>query len=220
VQSRGAFITLEGIDGSGKSTQARRLADRLARLGRPVLLTREPGGTAIGEAIREILLADDARGISARTEALLHTAARAEHAESIIVPALNRGDLVISDRFVDSTLAYQGGGSGLPIPDLRELQRFAIGDLEPDLRVLFRLPAKEGMARRATGGKRADRLDQESESYHLQVAACYDELVASDPAGWLVVDALAPETAVADAVFAGVLARLEERLLPTQTTSL
>ncbi|TXG79031.1 MAG: dTMP kinase, partial [Thermomicrobiales bacterium] len=133
---RGAFIAFEGIDGSGKSTQSRVLADRIQAAGQTVILTREPGGTPIGEAIRSLLFDRQLGDFEPRTEALLHGAARAQHVAQVIAPGIERGDVVITDRFIDSTLAYQGGGNHLSLVDLESIQAFAVQDTFPDLRIL------------------------------------------------------------------------------------
>ncbi len=145
---RGEFIAFEGIDGSGKSTQSRMLAERIRALGRTVVLTREPGGTPIGEAIRSLLFDRTLGEFEPRAEALLHSAARAQHVAQVIEPALREGNAVVTDRFTDSTLAYQGGGNGLSLVDLETIQAFAVQGIEPDLRILIDVPPKTGLARR------------------------------------------------------------------------
>ncbi len=191
----GVFVAFEGIDGSGKSTQARMLADMVGSAGQSVILTREPGGTSIGEMIRQVLLSDDFDEASPRTEALLHTAARAEHVAKVIQPALADGTHVITDRYLDSTLAYQGGGSRLGDDELLALQRFGVQDTWPDQRILVRVPVEVGMNRRAADSRATDRIDRATLDFHSRVAAAYDSLAASNSQGWIVVDGvLDPES--------------------------
>jgi dTMP kinase len=183
----GTFITFEGPEGAGKSTQIRLAADHVRATGRAVLVTREPGGTAIGERIREVLLAPSSSEMLPETEALLMTAARAQHVAEVIRPALTRGDVVLCDRYVDSTLAYQGGGRGLSIDALLRLQAFATGGLEPDLRILLDLPIEFGLRRRRTELAEVNRLDDETATFHNRVRQMYLEL-AQYP-GWVAIDA-------------------------------
>ena len=185
---RGRFFVFEGTEGSGKSTQVRWLAERLTAAGLTVRTTREPGGTGLGEAVRQILLSEAFGEIDPRTEALLHTAARAEHVARLIQPELERGTHVISDRFLDSTLAYQGGGSGLSLSDLRALQRFAVGGIEPDQRILLVTSVEEGLRRRFSDSSSINRLDRVELGFHQRVAATFEALAKQDPDHWIVVD--------------------------------
>lgn len=202
MASDGRFLVFEGLEGSGKSTQARQLADHLRSAGHDVVLTREPGGTPLAEAVRDLVL-NPAAGMddmSAATEALLFTAARADHVDRVIRPALAAGRLVICDRFVGSTLAYQGGGRGLDLDDLRAAQAVATGGLWPDLTLLLDLPAPEGLARRFADrhGDGPNRLDEESLAFHERVRETYLALAAADPGRWRVVPAgPAPEMVAA-----------------------
>jgi dTMP kinase len=205
---RGLFVAVEGPEGAGKSTLVRSLADRLRNAGFEPVATREPGGTALGEAIRGLLLAEEARAMLPATEALLYAAARAQHVGELIRPALARGAVVVCDRFVDSSLAYQAGGRGLPLDDVRAAQRLALGGLEPDLRVLLDLPVDEGLARRFGSPEAPNRLDLESVSFHRRVRSAYHDLVRSAPAAWVVIDAGRPPAAVAEDAWQAVLARL------------
>ena len=148
MTARGRFIVLEGPEGAGKSVQANRLAAFLRAAGRTVVQTREPGGTAIGDEIRAVLLSPREEQVMPETEVLLLAAGRAQHVRETIQPALARGDDVICDRYVDSTLAYQGGGRGLPLETLVPIQAYATGGLMPDLRILLDLPVEEGLRRR------------------------------------------------------------------------
>jgi dTMP kinase len=173
------FIVLEGIEGSGKSTQARLLGELLARRGVPHLVTREPGGTAVGEAIREIVLHGTA--VDARTELLLMLAARAAFVEQIVAPALQQGRTVVADRFELSTLAYQGYGRGLPLADVRRLNAFATGGLVPDLTVVLDVPDAVGQARRSARGT-ADRIEAAGAGFHARVGEAYRLLASAEPA--------------------------------------
>jgi dTMP kinase len=185
--STARFITFEGPEGSGKSTQVAQLAAALREAGWTVVVTREPGGTALGEALRELLLQADAP-LGAEAEAYLMTGARAEHMRQVILPALAAGAVVLCDRFADSTLAYQGAGRGLPIEALRELQQLALGGEWPRLTILLDLPVEVGLARRARSGVR-NRIDRENAAFHERVAAWYRLEAARCPARWRVIDA-------------------------------
>jgi dTMP kinase len=193
----GLFVTFEGPEGAGKSTQIRLLADRLSASGHDVRVTREPGGTEIGERIRDVLLAGSSIGMSPETEALLMSAARAQHVTEVIRPSLERNQIVLCDRYVDSTLAYQGGGRGLSLDDLRSLQRFATGGLEPDLRILLDLPVEIGLLRRLGDKWAINRLDNEDIAFHRRVRQTY--LTLAQTGNWVIVDAArASETIAMD----------------------
>ena len=179
----GLFIVFEGPEGAGKSTQARLLADRLVGDGWQVTLTREPGGTAVGEAVRRILLEANGYAMLAEAEALLYSAARAQHVGDVLRPALTRGTIVVCDRFVDSTLAYQGGGAGLPQDLLVAVQRLATGDLRPDLRLLLDVPVPLGLARRYAEVETVNRIDAAGAAFHERVRQAYLDLVAAEPQG-------------------------------------
>lgn len=202
---QGLFISFEGPEGAGKTTQARRLAEDLRSEGHEVVLTREPGGTALAEAIRGLVLREagsDGVPMSAATEALLFTAARADHVERLIRPALGAGKVVICDRFTGSTLAYQGGGRGLDASALRAAQQLATGGLRPDLTLLLDLPVRDGLARRFADSEGAapNRLDAESEAFHERVRAAYHRLAVDEPSTWVIVDADRPSVAVASTI--------------------
>ena len=182
------FITIEGPEGSGKSVQARLLTRFLEDQGWKVVLTREPGGTRFGDALREILLSSDDYAILPESEVLLLAAGRAQHVRERILPALNAGVAVVCDRFVDSTLAYQGGGHGIPRAQLLPIQEFATGGLEPDLRILLDIPVDIGLRRRHADPSSVNRIDRASHAFHERVRATFLELAHADPAGWSVID--------------------------------
>jgi dTMP kinase len=185
----GVFISLEGIDGSGKSTVAERLVEALHASGRHAILTREPGGTAVGERVRSILLGAESGGVFPETEALLFAAARAQLVAEVIRPALRRGTVVVTDRFTDSSLAYQAGGRGLDARTVNAVQDLATGGLYPELTILLDLPVYIAQQRRHSDRDGANRLDRESRRFHERVASAYRALAASDPARWRVIDA-------------------------------
>ena len=180
------FIVLEGPDGSGKSTQTRLLVEHLTSRGRSVLQTREPGGTPAAEAIRALVLNPEFAGLDDRTEALLFAAARAEHVSHVIRPALQRGEIVVCDRYIDSSIAYQGVGRRLGIDRIRELSMWATGDLVPDLTLVLDLDAAKGMER---VGER-DRLEREPQEYHDRVRMAFVELALHDPERYRVISAI------------------------------
>lgn len=206
----GLFITLEGPEGAGKTTNREYLAERLRGHGVEVLLTREPGGTPLAERIRELLLAPSAEPVSADAELLLMFAARAQHLERLIRPALARGAVVLCDRFTDATYAYQGGGRGLPEARIAELERFVQGDLRPDLTLVFDLPVEVGLARAAARG-RLDRFEQEGRAFFEAVRQAYLCRAATAPQRYRVVDAAQPLERVQQAL-AGLLPELLERI--------
>jgi len=180
------FIVLEGPDGSGKSTQTRLLVEHLTSRGHSVLQTREPGGTPAAEAIRTLVLNPAFDGLDDRTEALLFAAARAEHVAQVIRPALQRGEIVVCDRYIDSSIAYQGVGRRLGIERIRELSMWATGDLVPDLTLVLDLDAAKGMER---VGER-DRLEREPQEYHDRVRMAFVELALHDPERYRVISAI------------------------------
>ncbi|CAA9550703.1 MAG: Thymidylate kinase [uncultured Thermomicrobiales bacterium] len=210
----GLFIALEGPEGAGKSTQALRLAARLRTLGRDVLVSREPGGTALGQELRRLVLDRESHAILAETEALLYAADRAEHVGRVLRPARDCGAIVVCDRFVDSSLAYQGAGRGLDVIQLRALQNFATGGMEPDLRLLLDLPVGVGLARRFGSGGEVNRLDAEGIAFHERVRAAYLAAAAASPIAWAVVDAAESVDEVARRVEEMVVERLGDRLGP------
>ena len=198
-QPPGLFITLEGIEGSGKSTQIRHLAEVLDRAGFRVLQTREPGGTATAEAIRHILLtASSHEPVTPQAEALLILAARCQHVTHLIRPALRRGTLVLCDRFSDSTFAYQGFARGLDLEWLQAANEVATGGLTPDLTLVLDLPVSVGLARRRTDRGEQNRLDRETERFHRKVRRGFLTLAAEEPGRMTIVNANRPAQEVQD----------------------
>ena len=202
------FITLEGPDGGGKSTQARLLVEYLTARGTPALLTREPGGTPIGDQIRRTLMDLGNTGMQPRTEILLFSASRAQIVHQVIRPRLEAGGVVVCDRFYDSTLAYQGYGHGLDLTALRAITEFATGGLRPDLTFLIDLPAEDGLRRRRRGGQ-WNRLDAYDLGFHQRVRQGYFDLAAAEPDRWVTVDATRPVETVQSEIRRLVEARLE-----------
>ena len=212
VSARGRFITLEGGEGAGKSTQQRRLADWLRRGGREVVETREPGGSPGAEEIRKLLVTGAAGRWDAVTEALLHFAARRDHLRQTIEPALARGSWVVCDRFADSTLAYQGYGHGLGRAPVEALYALVVGSLKPDLTLVLDLPVAEGLARarRRNGGgtQQEDRYEQMDLGFHERLRAGFHDIVAREPERCLLIDARGDEDVVAARIQAAVTERL------------
>jgi dTMP kinase len=205
----GFFITLEGPDGSGKSTQANLLGSALAAAGFACTVTREPGGTRLGEAVREILLHSADLAFGPVADALLFSAARAQHVAEVIGPALARGDVVVCDRFLDSTLVYQGYAAGLPLESLRELGRFAVGGLAPDMTVLVDLPVDLGLGRKT--GIEVTRFEERHDiDFHRRVREGFLALARSEPGRFAVVDGSRPVETVAADILAAVLPRLAD----------
>jgi dTMP kinase len=202
--TRGAFITLEGGEGVGKSTQLKLLAGWLERAGAEVVTLREPGGTPVGDRIRAVLLDPVHEGMEARAELLLYEASRAELVASVIRPALERGAFVICDRFADSSTAYQAYGRGLPLAEVLEMNRVATGGLEPDLTLILDLDPGEGL-RRATATYGADRLEAEGAEFHRRVRAGFLTIAALDSGRCRVVDACGTPEEVAAALLEGAL---------------
>jgi dTMP kinase len=183
------FITLEGPEGSGKSMQICQLGDYVRDQGFEVLTTREPGGTFIGDQIREVIMRMENTMMSPRAEILLFCAARAQIVDEVIRPNLEKGFVVISDRYADSTLAYQGYGHGLDLVTLKEILRFATGGLQPDLTLLLDVDVEEGLKRRRIGGGEWNRLDAQQVAFHQRVRQGYLEMATEDPDRWRVVNA-------------------------------
>jgi dTMP kinase len=205
------FIALEGGEGAGKSTQAKLLGDWLRSAGHQVVVTHEPGATVVGRQLRGLLLDRATGSLSARGEALLYAADRAEHVSTVISPALERGAIVVTDRYVDSSIAYQGAGRELPIEDVARLSRWATGGLRPDLTVVLDLPPEIGLRRAGQSG--LDRLESETFEFHERVRERYLELAAADPRHYAVIDAVASPEEVAAAIRERI-----ESLLPATAT--
>jgi dTMP kinase len=197
------FITLEGPEGSGKTSQVPLLADFLRQQGRDCITTREPGGTAIGDQIRSVLT------MQPRTEILLFLAARAQLVEQVIRPALAEGKTVLCDRYGDSTLAYQGYGHNLDLDQLRQMLRFATGGLKPDLTLLLDIDVESGLRRKLYSGGEWNRLDAYAVAFHQRVRQGYHALAQSEPQRWVVIDASQPPEMVQLALRQAVTGRLK-----------
>ena len=197
------FIVLEGFEGSGKSTQSRLLGEEL---GPDVVVTQEPGGTGIGRAIRDVLLDRRNSAMGAETELLLYFADRAQHVHELVMPALRAGRLVVSDRYVQSTLAYQGYGRGIPVGTIDALWRVATGGLKPDLLVLLDVPIEVGLERVRERGA-ANRLEIEQREFYERVLVGYRRMVAEDPQRWVVVDGTADPGTITPRLLAAIEAR-------------
>jgi dTMP kinase len=206
---RGTFITMEGVEGAGKSTMLERVGGWLEAAGRTPVRTREPGGTELAEKLRGILLDRDGLPLSGKAELLLMFAARAQHLEELIRPALGRGEWVLCDRFTDATWAYQGGGRGLAAGDIAALEMLVHGDLQPDLTLLLDLPVEEGL-RRASFRSEADRFEQEPAAFFERVRAAYLERAAAAPQRFAVIDA----SRDMETVWSQIRSVLQERLSP------
>jgi dTMP kinase len=202
------FVALEGGEGAGKSTQCLRLRDWLVERGHDVLLTREPGGTKVGAALRSIVLDPATGDLSPRTEALIYAADKAEHVDTVVLPALVAGTVVITDRYVDSTLAYQGAGRELTAAELEPVARWATRDLRPDLTVMLDVDPRTGTSRFA----QRDRLEAEPVHFHDRVREGFLALAAADPPRYLVLDAADEVDRIADRIRAAVEPLLEGRL--------
>ncbi len=213
----GLFITLEGVEGCGKSTQARLLVEHLEGRGVEVVLTREPGGTALGERLREILLDIGQTGMRPETELFLYLASRAEHVAHVIAPALKRGSVVISDRFGDASVAYQGGGRGLGVDLVRSLNETATSGVKPNISFLLDLDAGEGLGRLdgriqdGRPGASRDRIEREAIEFHRLVRQAYLEEAAREPGRFVVLDAGSHVEELAREIASRVDALLEER---------
>ena len=216
ARARGLFITIEGPEGSGKSTQARRLYDAL-RGELPLVIAREPGGTPVGEAIRSVLLDERHKGMRPETEMLLFAASRAQYVGQVVLPALEAGTCVLSERFVDASIAYQGYGRGLPVDVVRRVNEVATSGLRPDLTLLIDIDPAVGLARaRNERGKegvpgRGDRLEQEDLAFHQRVRAGFLQLAHEEPPRFVVIDGSRP----ADEVHAALVAAVR-RLVKTR----
>ncbi len=200
----GVFVCFEGGDGAGKSTQSRALAEWLRESGYSVCLTFEPGGTTVGKQLREIVLGHATGELSARTEALLYAADKAEHVDTVVLPALERGEVVITDRYVDSSLAYQGAGRVLDLGEVTTLQRWATADLRPHLTVVLDVEPDRGLGRLEA----RDRIEAEGPDFHQRARQAFLDFAAADPDHYVVLDARSP----VDEIAAAVRARVEPLL--------
>lgn len=198
----GVFVCFEGGDGSGKSTQSGLLGDWLEEQGYAVLCTFEPGATEVGRKLRTIVLSPETGEISDRTEALLYAADKAEHVDTVVQPALDRGEVVITDRYVDSMLAYQGAGRALDVAEVEQVARWATHDLRPHLTVVLDLEPEHGLGR----FEERDRIEGESMAFHLRAREGFLRLAGADPDHYLVIDARADRDEIAG--------RVRERLVP------
>jgi dTMP kinase len=213
---RGRFITFEGGEGTGKSTQATALAQRLRAMGVGVVLTREPGGSPGAEAIRHVLLSGAAKSLGPDAEAILFAAARDDHVRATIEPALSRGRWVVSDRFADSTNIYQGALGRVDPVLIRGLQRVTVGSLKPNLTFILDVPAEVGMARasKRRGEAGADRFEAEALDFHEKLRDAYLHLAASEPDRCVLIDANEPQAAVAARIWDTVARRLDPATAP------
>jgi dTMP kinase len=200
--THGVFVCFEGGEGSGKSTQSRLLAERLEALGHVVRLTFEPGDTPVGAELRRIVLSPETGELSDRTEVLLYAADKAEHVDTVVIPALERGEVVITDRYVDTTLAYQGAGRGLDLREVEEVARWATRDVRPHLTIVLDVDPREGLGR----FEGRDRIEAESLDFHERARQSFLDLAAADPDHYLVLDARADR--------ADIAARILERVTP------
>ena len=195
IMEKGLFISMEGPDGSGKSTQIELLKQYFEETGKEVIITREPGGNRISEAIREIILNKEFTEMSPTTEMLLYASARAQLISEVIAPAIDSGKMVISDRFVDSSLVYQGLARGLGVENVYEVNKHAIGDYMPDITFMFDLPAEVGLSRKKDQ-KELDRMELEGLEFHKKVAEGYREMAQRFPERITVIDATLPVTEI------------------------
>ncbi|NCO67809.1 MAG: dTMP kinase [Nitrospirae bacterium CG_4_10_14_0_8_um_filter_41_23] len=185
---KGIFISFEGIEGAGKTIQSKLLCEYLLKKGYKVILTEEPGGTRIGLKIRELLLSVENKGMTPVTELLLYNASRAQHIKEVILPALKRGFVVITDRFVDSTVAYQGYGRGIDLSLIYSIEKVVTGGVKPDITILFDIDAEIGL-KRNRGIKKSDRLELEDVGFHKRVRSGYLEIVSKEPERIKLIDA-------------------------------
>jgi dTMP kinase len=213
---RGKFITFEGGEGTGKSTQAKLLAERLVVLGLSVKLTREPGGSPGAEVIRHVLLSGAAKPLGSEAEAMLFAAAREDHLTQTIRPALERGEWVICDRFADSTRVYQGVLGHVDPRLIKRLEKITVGDTRPDLTLVLDVPAETGLARAAArrGAARSDRFESENADFHEKLREAYRQLAVSEPDRCILIDASDTLDRVTERVWAAVNRKLEPATAP------
>ena len=205
---RGLFITFEGGEGAGKSTQVRRLLTRLSGLGQAAIATREPGGSPGAEALRTLLVQGETDRWSPLSETLILYAARADHLERTIRPALERGEIVVCDRFADSTRAYQGAGGGVAPEFIRDIENTVLGDTRPDLTLILDLPVDDGLRRAGARGGAEARFEAKGEQFHQRLRQGFLDLAAAEPNRCTVIDAALPEDEVEQAIWRAVEPRL------------
>jgi dTMP kinase len=205
------FVTFEGPEGAGKSTQIAAVEPRLRARGIDVRVTREPGGTKVGERIRDILLGPADYVIVPATEALLLMAARSQHVADVVLPALSRGQVVLCDRYFDSTLAYQGAGRGLSVAGLQQIQEFAAGSLKPDVTILLDIPVEIGFRRRHESGEPLNRLDRDRREFHERVRSWYLSAAEKEPDRWMVFDARQDVNSLTEQIVECIYERLHVR---------
>ena len=208
---RGLFVAFEGIDGCGKSTQLEHAAKLLAREGHPVVTTREPGGAAIAEKIREILIAPEHGEMCSECELLLYLAARAQHVREKIAPALEKGAIVLCDRFQLATFAYQGYGRSMPLPLLETLNGFATGGIVPDITFVFTISVEASFKRMAAVNKRPDRLERAGADFFSRISRGYRELAERDPSGTVLINGDQPVAVIAEAVGKRIHSAMDSR---------
>lgn len=216
----GAFIVFEGPEGGGKSSQLERLAGKLRGRNLPVVTTREPGGTTLGDRVRALLLELTDYAILPETEVLLLAAARAQHVHDVIAPALGEGKVVLCDRYVDSTYAYQGAGRGVDIDVLESIQTYATGGIEPDLRLLLDIPIEVGLRRRHAEAVSVNRIDLADHGFHQRVREAYLRAAFENPDGWAVIDAERTPEAVATAIVEAVEIWMDHRAASVPAVSM
>lgn len=216
---KGVFISFEGIEGTGKTTQARLLSERLLSGGYDVILTLEPGGTAIGSRIREILLLPEHKEMSYMTELLLYNAARAQHLTEKILPSINDGRVVITDRFTDSTVAYQGYARGIDLSLINAIDKMATGGIRPDLTILFDLDVEAGL-KRNRGVNKVDRLELEDVEFHRRVRDGFLEIAGNEPERFRIVDASKTPEEVSGKVWEIVSAVIQDSKFKIQNSRL
>ena len=208
---KGKFITFEGPDGSGKTTVSKAVSERLQKMGYPVRYTREPGGSAIAESIRDIILDPKNTAMDARCEALLYAASRRQHLTEIILPCMEAGTHVICDRFVDSSIAYQGYARGIGAEEVLSINRFAIDNVMPEKTIFLDLPSELGLQRIHSNHRTADRMDQESIAFHNAVYQGYQKVLEKDRDRMIVIDASQPVENVIEQAFQAVKGILDGR---------
>jgi len=209
AETKGYFISLEGLDGCGKTTQADRIERALIEKGYSVRRSREPGGCPVSEKIRDMVLDINNKGMTGITEAMLYAASRAQHVHEVIAPAVADGEVVLCDRFVDSSVAFQGGGRQLGVQLIQQINAPAVGDHMPDTTVYLRLDHETSLRRRSNASK-LDRIESEKAEFHARVEKGFDEIAANDPDRFIVVDASMPPDAVTEAILPELLKRIEE----------